>query len=231
MMIQSVTCLIPAHNEALRLTHVLAAVTGHPMIARIIVIDDGSQDGTAEVAQAMGAEVLRLSPNRGKSAAIAEGLRHVTSTHVLLLDADLTGLRGEDVTCLILPVQEGRADASMSLRGNAPRLWHWLGVGYITGERVLPMALVRTRMDDMARLPRFGLEVFLNTAMQTAGLSVNIVSWDKVASPSKSVKRGRLAGIIADVAMIHDILRTVSGLTVIRQIVYFRSKQLRLAQQ
>lgn len=230
-MILSVTCLIPAHNEGSRLPHVLSAVMGHPMIARIIVIDDGSSDGTAEVAQAMGVEVLRLSPNRGKSAAIAEGLRRVTSTHVLLLDADLTGLCSEDLTRLILPVREGRAHVSMSLRGNAPRLWRWLGVDYITGERVLPMALVRPCLDEIAQLPRFGLEVFLNNAMQAAGMSVSIVSWDKVFSPSKSTKRGRLAGLIADIAMIYDILRTVSGYTVIRQIAYFRSKRIAMAQQ
>lgn len=223
-MIPSVTCLIPAHNEAPRLPYVLAAVADHPLIARIIVVDDGSSDGTADVAQERGAEVLRLSPNRGKSAAIAEGLRGVTSTHVLMLDADLTGLTAEDVTRLILPVIEGRADVSMSLRGNAPRLWHWLGVDYITGERVLPMDLIRPRLDDIARLPRFGLEVFLNAAMQSARLSVSIVRWDKVASPSKGIKRGRIAGGIADLAMIRDILRTVSGVTVIRQIAYFRGQ-------
>ena len=217
-----ITCLIPAYNEAPRLRHVLAALSGHPLIARVIVIDDGSTDGTAEVARAMGAEVLRLWPNRGKSTAVAHGLRHVTTSHVLLLDADLTGLRPGDVTRLIAPVRDGSAEASLSLRGNAPRLWHWLGVDYISGERVLPMATLKGYEDAIAGLPRFGLEAFVNARLQAAGASLCIVRWDGVASPSKGAKRGRWAGFAADAAMIVDILRTVSAPTIIRQIAFLR---------
>lgn len=231
-MTQTITCLIPAHNEAPRIAAVLAALRDHPLIAGVIVVDDGSQDGTDRVAgEAAGSrvEVLCLRPNRGKSAAIAAGLARVTTTHVLLLDADLTGLRPDDLTRLIVPVAAGNADVTLSLRGNAPRLWHWLGVDYITGERVLPMSLLAPCLDQIAGLPRFGLEVFLNTRIQAAGHAVAIVPWPDVASPAKGIKRGWAAGLAADVAMIRDILRTVPVRTVLGQIAYLRAGSDRVA--
>lgn len=220
-----VTCLIPAHNEAPRIAAVLAAVRDHPSIARVIVVDDGSTDATARLAEEAGAEVLRLSPNRGKSAAIAAGLAGVRSSHVVLLDADLCGLGPQAITALIAPVLSQRADVSLSLRGNAPRLWQWLGVDYITGERVLPMALLSPCLGQIAALPRFGLEVFLNSRIRAAGLRVAIVPWPGVASPAKASKRGRWAGLAADVAMIRDILRTVPMRAVLGQIAYLRRAQ------
>lgn len=59
----TVTCLIPAWNEAARLPAVLAAVVGHPWVTEVLVIDDGSTDNTAGVARRHGARVLRLLPN------------------------------------------------------------------------------------------------------------------------------------------------------------------------
>ncbi|RGP36274.1 glycosyltransferase family 2 protein [Pseudotabrizicola alkalilacus] len=230
-MTRAITCLIPAHNEAARIAGVLAAVQGHPMISRIIVVDDGSKDDTAAIAGAAGVEVLRLMPNRGKSAALAEALSRVRTSHVLLLDADLTGLTAADLSRLIAPVVGGGADVSLSLRGNAPFLWHWLGVDYITGERVLPMWLITPLVRDIGALPRFGLEVFLNTHIQAAGLSVAIVRWAGVASPSKAQKSGWRAGIRADIGMLRDILRTVSVATTFEQIAYLRRAAPRLGSQ
>lgn len=218
----TITCVIPAHNEAARIAGVLAAVQGHPMIASVIVVDDGSADQTGQVAQAWGVKVLHLRPNRGKSAALAEALSQVRTSHVLLLDADLIGLTAADVTHLIAPVASGRADVALSLRGNAPAVWHWLGVDYITGERVLPMSLAGPLVPDIRNLPGFGLEVFLNTHIQAAQQSVAIVPWPRVSSPSKAQKSGWRAGVAADFGMLRDILRTVSLATTLRQIAYLR---------
>ena len=218
-----ITCVIPAHNEAPRLARVLEVVRDHPGVARVIVVDDGSSDGTAEVAARCGVEVMRLSPNGGKSAAIAAGLAAVRTPHVLLLDADLTGLRAADLTALIAPVLAGQSEVALSLRGNAPGLWRVIGVDYITGERVLPMALVAPCLAQIAALPRFGLEVFLNGRIKAAGLRVAIVRWPGVASPAKAQKRGRWAGLRADAAMIRDILRTVGLRVILGQILYLRA--------
>ncbi|MFB2532013.1 glycosyltransferase family 2 protein [Paracoccus sp. p4-l81] len=215
-------CLIPAHDEASRIGAVLAAVVGHPLIDQVLVIDDGSRDGTAAVAQAAGAEVMRLDPNRGKTRALAEGIARVDADYLVLIDADLIGLTAPDVTALIEPVAQCRAGATLSLRGNAPRTWRAIGVDYISGERVIPRALIAPYLHHLHGLPRFGFEVFLNERLAEARIPVAIVDWHRVSSPAKSVKRGRWRGGLADLRMIIDILRTVGPRQIARQITYLR---------
>ena len=207
--VTGLTCLIPAWNEAARIGRVLDAVTGHPLVAHVIVVDDGSDDGTEAVAAARGALVIRSAGNLGKTAALALGLRAVATRHVMLLDADLAGLTPAAVAALAAPVLDGRADATVSLRGNAPRIWRLIGLDYLSGERVLPMALLSGEEAALATLPRFGFEVFLNRRLLDSGARIAIVDWPSVASPSKAAKRGRLAGIRADIAMMRDVFRTV----------------------
>ena len=81
---------------------------------------------------------------------------------MLLLDADLVGLRPADVTALVRPVLDGSADVAISLRGNAPRLWRMIGLDYISGERVLPMDFLRPHLGALVDLPPFAFEVWLN---------------------------------------------------------------------
>ena len=79
-----------------------------------------------------------------------------------MLDSDLLGLDHEHLAALISPVVDRRAEATISLRRNAPRVWRAIGIDYISGERVMPRALLAERLDELRALPRFGLEVFIN---------------------------------------------------------------------
>jgi glycosyltransferase involved in cell wall biosynthesis len=166
--------------------------------------------------------VLATPGNLGKTRALALGLAQVATEHVLLLDADLQGLTAADVSALLAPVLSGRAAASLSLRGNAPAPWRWIGIDYISGERVLPMALLRDSLARLDRLPRFGFEVFLNRLLIGAGRSVAIVRWPGVRSPLKAEKQGVWAGIRGDAAMIADIFRTIGPVECLRQIAGLR---------
>jgi len=100
-----ISCLIPAWNEAARIDDVLAVVAEHPELAEVIVVDDGSTDGTAERAEAVAARVarlrvIRLGVNRGKTQAIAVGVAAAAHDWLLLLDADLQGLDAAAVSAL-----------------------------------------------------------------------------------------------------------------------------------
>ncbi len=212
------TCLIPAYNEAARIGGVLDAVQKHPLLTEVVVVDDGSTDGTADIVRVRGARVIRTPGNLGKTKALALGLQGVRTSHVVLIDADLIGLTTADVTTLVAPVAEGRAVATISLRGNAPRTWRMIGIDYISGERVIPLALVQGRDSELQALPRFGFEVFLNDLLIAGKSAVAIVPWPDVASPSKASKRGFWAGVRADVAMMEDIFRTVGVVACLRQI-------------
>ena len=218
-----ITCLIPAYNEAARIAAVLAVAVGHPALARVIVIDDGSQDGTAEVAARLpGVTVLRNDRNRGKTWALSVGIEAAATPYLLLLDADLTGLSPAHLTALIAPVRSGRAEVSVSLRGNAPRPWHWLGLDYISGERVVPRDMLAGRAADLHALPKFGFEVALNRTILERRARLAVVPWPEVASPMKTAKLGVWAGLRGDAAMMGDIFRTVSPLAAARQIAGLR---------
>ena len=83
-----VLALIPAFNEA---AHVAQVVTGARVHLPVLVVDDGSTDGTAACAEQAGANVLRQNPNRGKGAALRAGFGWALNAAyqaVLTLDAD-----------------------------------------------------------------------------------------------------------------------------------------------
>jgi len=82
--------LIPAFNEARSISAVVAGVRG--VVDRVIVVDDGSSDGTGARARGAGADVVVHAVNRGKGSAVRTGLARVFEggfTHVLMLDADM----------------------------------------------------------------------------------------------------------------------------------------------
>jgi glycosyltransferase involved in cell wall biosynthesis len=84
------TVVIPAFNEEQSIGPVLAQVKAHcsDFVEEAIVVDDGSGDGTARIAQEAGARVIRHPKNMGYGAAIKTGLRHAQTEYVLTMDAD-----------------------------------------------------------------------------------------------------------------------------------------------
>jgi glycosyltransferase involved in cell wall biosynthesis len=86
----SLTIVIPAFNEAAVIGSVVASVRelcGH-FVQEIIVVDDGSQDETAGVAERAGARVIRHRQNQGYGAALKTGIRQATTEFVLTMDSD-----------------------------------------------------------------------------------------------------------------------------------------------
>jgi glycosyltransferase involved in cell wall biosynthesis len=219
----TVTVLIPAFNEAARIASVLAAVTGHPDVGEVLVVDDCSADDTAGVAGLVpGVTVLRQARNGGKTKALQAGLHAAKGDLIALIDADLIGLTPPDLTALIAPVRAGLAQMSISLRGNAPPPWRWIGLDYISGERVLPKALLLDAMAGVEALPRFGFEVHLNRMILSRRLPIAVVRWPGVSSPIKARKYGFMAGVKGDFGMIMDMMRTVPPLELAGQIVGLR---------
>ncbi|WP_319529550.1 glycosyltransferase family 2 protein [uncultured Cohaesibacter sp.] len=214
-----VSCIIPTFNEAPRILAVLDIVRRHPQINEVIVVDDGSTDGTASiVASVAGVRLFRMPRNGGKTKALAKGFEMATGSHILLVDADLIGLNGDDLTALINPVLTGTTDISISLRRNAPRLWHWVGIDYISGERCMKASLVSPYLGELESLPKFGFEVWLNDLCIMQSARISVVLWDGVVSPSKVSKMGRLKGVLADFGMIGDLFRKETPWQLVKQI-------------
>ncbi len=183
---KTVSCIIPAYNEESRIEGVLRAVVGHPRLDEIIVVDDGSKDATsAMVAQHPEVMLITLKENGGKSAAVVEGIRQASGDLVILLDADLAGLSADDITRLIDPVAQGEAEVSISLRCNSPALWRWIGLDYISGERVFTKEFIRPMLGGLSSLHGFGLEVYLNKHIIRHRNPVAVVWWGDVHSAFK----------------------------------------------
>jgi glycosyltransferase involved in cell wall biosynthesis len=111
-----VQALIPAFNEAPTIASVVRRVS--PFVASVCVVDDGSEDGTAEIARAAGADVVTNHGMRGKGSAIRAGLAHVLSrdcTHVLFIDGDLQHLP-EEAPLLIKEAERTGADVVLGER-------------------------------------------------------------------------------------------------------------------
>lgn len=217
------TCIIPAFNEEARIGAVLQAVLGHPLIDEVLVVDDGSRDGTSAVVGGYPqARLITLAQNGGKTAALARGFAETRSEVILLIDADLVGLSPAHLTALITPVLQGRAAMSISLRDNAPGLWRWIGLDYISGERALLRDLLAGQEKAVQRLPKFGFEVFLNALILKAHAPLAVVRLPGVKSPLKSAKYGFWTGIWGDILMLCDLMRAVPPLGLIGQVVRMR---------
>ena len=108
--------LMAAFNEENRIGAVVRTTKDH--VKKVVVVNDGSEDGTGDVARAAGAVCLRSDVNEGKGSALRKGIAHISQdgyTHVLFMDADGQHLP-EDIPNLIRTAEETGADMVIGKR-------------------------------------------------------------------------------------------------------------------
>jgi glycosyltransferase involved in cell wall biosynthesis len=109
-----VSYIIPAFNEEVRIAKTLQAVRTIPGSKEIIVVNDGSNDQTEEIANQYADHVISYQMNKGKGYALQKGWREALGTYIACLDADL-GETATEISTLIKPVIAGEADVTTSI--------------------------------------------------------------------------------------------------------------------
>jgi len=150
-----VSFLVPAYNEAATIGALLDAVWALDLDKQIVVVDDGSTDGTGDIAERWqdgrdGVVFLRQE-NRGKGAAVRAAIPHADGDISVIQDADLE-YDPADVPALIEPIERGVADVvyGSRLSGGRPQraylFWHLVGNRFLS---LLTNLLYNTTLSDM----------------------------------------------------------------------------------
>jgi glycosyltransferase involved in cell wall biosynthesis len=150
-----VSFLVPAYNEAATIAALLDAVWALELDKQIIVVDDGSTDGTGDLVEqwrtGKDGVVFVRQQNRGKGAAVRAAIPHVDGDIAVIQDADLEYDPAE-VPALIEPIQRGVADVVFGSRlsGGRPQraylFWHLVGNRFLS---LLTNLLYNTTLSDM----------------------------------------------------------------------------------
>jgi glycosyltransferase involved in cell wall biosynthesis len=138
----STSIVIPAFNEGPVVADVVSALRAAGAWHEILVVDDGSSDGTGEHAAAAGATVVRHPYNKGNGAAVKSGIRRATGEYVLILDGD--GQHKPEDACrlvsqlgeydLVVGARDPQTQATGTRRvGNAVLNWT---AGYLAGRAI-----------------------------------------------------------------------------------------------
>lgn len=114
-----ISAIVPAYNEESRINTTIQNIK--PYVDEILVIDDGSKDQTAEVAQKAGAIVIRQGKNQGYIAAIKKGFKEATGNIVVTIDAD-GEFPAEKIPELIAPIINDKLDMVQGRRNLVPRI-------------------------------------------------------------------------------------------------------------
>ena len=165
---------MPVFNEKATVREIIKRVRRVPLPKEIVVVDDGSTDGTRDVLKVLESDpdlkIVYHGRNQGKGAALRTAFQHVTGDVVIVQDADLEYDPAEYVK-LIQPIVDGRADVVYGSRfiGNVTRVhlfWHRVANGLLT---LLSNICTNLNLTDMET----GYKVFRREVVQSIQIAQN----------------------------------------------------------
>jgi len=192
-----ISAIVPAYNEAGRIEQVLSVLISYPDFDEVIVIDDGSNDDTSDIAARFGAQIARNHENIGKGRSIDRGIAMAKGDIIFCSDADIIGLTHSMIDEILLPVKEGRVDMFIGMQDRTiySRRPILLFTPLLGGQRAFTREL-------WGRIPpefkeRFRIETALNFYAIHTGKSFQII---------KEKKYGALEGFLRRLGMFSDII-------------------------
>lgn len=168
----TISAIVPCFNEEKSVKNVIATLLACSEIEEVIVVNDGSIDGSLKILRSFGRKIklINFPKNHGKAMAVVAGIRKAREELILLMDADLIGLKPAHITKMIACLKEKNARVvfgNLDAHGNVYRFFDritrkLIKYDFLTGERIY------FRNDLLPLLPKmknlgYGLEVFLNS--------------------------------------------------------------------
>lgn len=205
-----VSVIIPAYNEENTIENVLKAVVESNAGDEVIVVSDGSTDMTAEIAKKY-AKVIELKKNVGKGGAVKKGVEAAQGDVILMLDADLIGLKKEHIIDLLQPVLRGEADMTIGLFANGRFSTDFAQIvaPQLSGQRALKRSIIESISSLDAT--KYGIEIALTKYARRYKIKVKNVYLKDLTHVMKEEKLGFIPGVKARIKMYWDIIRCISS--------------------
>ena len=195
-----ISVVVPAYNEAGRISSVLRPVIASELVDDVIVVDDGSDDGTADEAKLFPVRVVELPENKGKAAALDHGVSLAKNDTFLFLDADLVGLTTAHVDKLIHRYQEMNLDMAVGVFVNGRKKTDIAQKinPYASGQRVLTRKQWERAKQCVEEVEEvdFGIEIALSRLAARENWAQEYVKLEGVTHVLKEEKRGFKRGMI-----------------------------------
>lgn len=227
----TITCIIPFFNERDRILKVLDEVIKIKSIHQILLVDDGSTDGTVEQIKQHypNIEILHNKKNLGKTEAIITAIKHTKGEYILLLDADLKGIKYPELEKGI-DVMRKNTDLDMIIfkRINPPFLVKISrGAILISGQRIIKKEDLLLSLHTY-RPQGYEIEFALNQYMIDKQKQVY---WMPIsARNTRSTKKlGFSKGIQKILHMHIEILRYLGLSKTIKQVLFFCKEEYKVA--
>jgi LmbE family N-acetylglucosaminyl deacetylase len=208
-----VSVVIPAFNERGLLRHVLSVVFMITELAEVIIVDDGSTDGTEQdyldfQEKENRLRVIRHPHNLGKTQALRTGVEAACNPLILFLDADLHGLKPEHIRDLIRPVQDGDADMTIGVFRDgklmtdlSQRITPWL-----SGQRCILRSLFFEV--PLERVTGYGIETAFTITARRRGWRVCRIPLHGLFQRPAEIRHGIFKGYKIKMRMYAQIGRT-----------------------
>lgn len=202
-----VAAIVPAYNEEATLIEVLSVLKATPGIGEILVVSDGSTDGTVGIARSLGLRTIHLRENQGKGRAMAIGVAHTDASVLLFVDGDILNLTEDLLTQLIEPVVSGRSDMNVGIRhrGAVIDALHRRTGPLLSGVRCLKRQVFEAVPES--HLEGFAIETGLNWACRELGCRTTTTVMYNLKHLVKEKKRGLVEGSQARYKMFAAVFR------------------------
>lgn len=215
-----VDVVMSARNEAPTIGANIAAALGCRHVRRVIVVDDGSTDTTAAVAEDAGATVVRRPDSTGSKAhAMQAGVDVTDATHILFVDADCTDLRSDHLDAICEPVLAGRAEMSLGAFDYGWLNWLVLRCPPLSGERIISRQIWEAI--PPTKLAGYTIEIRINEIVTERRLRTSVRTMVGVHHRTKRAKFGMVEGLRRTWQMYRDLFSLLRPIGDVRWRTYF----------